>query len=80
MPECNVSGRRADYALLGPDGRLVATIEAKKLGESLAAHEWALRLMPLWRPNLGSGRPVAADEPLFGRGVSAAGFGRLGSS
>ena len=38
MPECNVSGRRADYALLGPNGQPVTTIEAKKLGESLAAH------------------------------------------
>lgn len=38
MPEYNVSGRRADYALLGPDGQPVATVEAKKLGESLSAH------------------------------------------
>ena len=38
MPEYNVSGRRADYALLVPDGRPVATIEAKKLGASLEAH------------------------------------------
>ena len=124
MPEYNVSGRRADYALLGPDGQPVATIEAKKLGASLeahrmqmlnysnasdveyagltdgdrwelyevfkrgqleerrildvsisgmAAHECALRLLLLWRPNLESGKPVAANEPVFGGGVSAEG-------
>ena len=117
MPEYNVSGRRADYALLGPDGQPVATIEAKKLGESLsahrmqmlnysnasgveyagltdgdrwelyevfkrgqleerrildvsisgtAAHECALRLLMLWRPNIETGKPLAANEPLFG--------------
>jgi len=37
-PEYNVSGRWADYALLGPDGKPSATIEAKKLGEPLASH------------------------------------------
>lgn len=37
-PEYNVSGRWADYALLRPDGQPAATIEAKKLGESLASH------------------------------------------
>ena len=37
-PEYSVSGRWADYALLGPDGRPVATVEAKKLGEPLAQH------------------------------------------
>ena len=114
-PEYNVSGRWADYALLRPDGQPAATIEAKKLGESLAshrmqmlnysnasgveyagltdgdhwelyevfqrgqledrrildvsiantpAHELALKLLLLWRPNLASGQPVAAAEPL----------------
>lgn len=37
-PEYKVSGRRADYALLRPDGRPAATVEAKKLGEALASH------------------------------------------
>lgn len=116
-PEYNVSGRWADYALLGPDGRPAATVEAKKLGEPLAshrmqmlnysnasgveyagltdgdhwelyevfqrgqledrrmldvsiagmpAHQCALQLLLLWRPNLASGRPAAANEPLLG--------------
>ena len=124
MPEYNVSGRRADYALLGPDVRLVATIEAKKLGESLAAHrmqmlnhsnasgvdyagltdgdrwelyevfkkgqledrrildvsisgmaahEFALKILLLWRPNLEWGRPVTANVPLFGVGAPVVG-------
>ena len=37
-PEYNVSGRWADYALLRPDGQPAATLEAKKLGESLVSH------------------------------------------
>ena len=38
-PEYKVSGGWADYALLRPDGRLpAATVEAKKLGDSLASH------------------------------------------
>ena len=37
-PEYSVSGRWADYALLRPDGAPAATMEAKKLGESLASH------------------------------------------
>ena len=37
-PAYNVSGRWADYALLGTDGKPAATVEAKKLGESLASH------------------------------------------
>ncbi len=37
-PEYNVSGRWADYALLRPNGQPAATLEAKKLGESLASH------------------------------------------
>ena len=116
-PEYSVSGRWADYALLRPDGEPAATIEAKKLGESLAshrmqmlnysnasgveyagltdgdhwelyevfqrgqledrrildvsiagmpAHEVALKMLLLWRPNLASGQPAAANEPLLG--------------
>ena len=115
-PEYNVSGQRVDYALLGVDGKPAATVEAKKLGESLVshrmqmlnysnaagiayagltdgnqwelyevfkqvtleerrlldlrildtpAHECALKLLLLWRPNLATGRPVAAVEPIF---------------
>ena len=115
-PEYSVSGRWADYALLRPDGEPAATIEAKKLGESLAshrmqmlnysnasgveyagltdgdhwelyevfqrgqledrrildvsiantpAHECALKLLLLWRPNLASGQPVVAAEPVI---------------
>ena len=120
-PEYNVSGRWADYALLRPDGQPAATIEAKKLSESLAshrmqmlnysnasgveyagltdgdhwelyevfqrgqledrrildvsianmpAHELALKLLLLWRPNLASGQPVAAEEPIFTVGAT----------
>lgn len=116
-PEYSVSGRWADYALLRPDGQPAATIEAKKLGESLAshrmqmlnysnasgveyagltdgdhwelyevfqrgqledrrildvsiaampAHQVALKMLLLWRPNLESGQPTAASEPLLG--------------
>ena len=115
-PEYNVSGRWADYALLRPDGAPAVTIEAKKLGESLAphrmqmlnysnasgveyagltdgdhwelyevfqrgqledrrildvsiagmpAHEVALKMLLLWRPNLASGSPIAASAPVF---------------
>ena len=111
-PEYKVSEGWADYALLRPDGRPAATVEAKKLGETLAAHrmqmlnyanaagidyagltdgnhwelydvfkrsqleekrmlkvsitndpahESALKLLLLWRPNLESGQPVAAS-------------------
>ena len=39
-----------------------------------AAHECALKLLLLWRPNLESGQPIAASEPILGaylsRGVS----------
>ncbi len=38
LPEFDVSGRKADYALLDVSGKPSATIEAKKLGESLATH------------------------------------------
>ena len=115
-PEYNVSGQRVDYALLGADGKPAATVEAKKLGESLVshrmqmlnysnaagiayagltdgnqwelyevfkqvtleerrlldlrildtpAHECALKLLLLWRPNLATGRPAAAVEPII---------------
>ena len=115
-PEYNVRGRWADYALLGHDDRPLATVEAKKLGESLAshrmqmlnysnasgvdyagltdgnqwelyevfkrgqledrrvldltimdspAHECALQLLLLWRPNLASGQPILANEPIL---------------
>ena len=115
-PEYNVGGRRADYALLSPDGRPAAAVEAKKLGESLLshrmqmlnysnasgveyagltdgdhwelyevfqrgqledrkildvsiadtpAHQCALQLLLLWRPNLASGQPVPANEPIL---------------
>ena len=111
-PEYSVSGRWADYALLRSDRQPAATIEAKKLGESLAshrmqmlnysnasgveyagltdgdhwelyevfqrgqledrrildvsianlsAHELALKLLLLWRPNLSSGRLTAVE-------------------
>jgi hypothetical protein len=114
-PEFNVSGRWADYALLGPGDKPVATVEAKKLGEPLGqhrmqmlnysnasgveyagltdgdhwevyevfqrgqledrrildvsiatapAHECALQLLLLWRPNLASGQPVLAKQPM----------------
>lgn len=36
--DLKVEGRRADYALLGANGKPAAFVEAKKLGESLAAH------------------------------------------
>ena len=36
--EYEVPGGRADYALLGPDFKPVAVIEAKRLGESLESH------------------------------------------
>ena len=120
-PEYKVSGGWADYALLRPDGRPAATVEAKKLGDSLAshrmqmlnyanaagidyagltdgnhwelynvfkrgqleerrilevsiandpAHESALKLLLLWRPNLESGQPVAARAPILGEARS----------
>ena len=115
FPEYDVSGRKADYALLGSEKTPSATLEAKKLGEALAphrmqmlnysnasgvefagltdgdkwefyevfkrgqleerrildisitdvpAHESALKLLLLWRPNLASGQPVAAAGPI----------------
>ena len=120
-PEYKVSGGWADYALLRPDGQPAATVEAKKLGDSLAshrmqmlnyanaagidyagltdgdhwelynvfkpvrleekrilevsitddpAHESALKLLLLWRPNLESGQPVAARAPILGKARS----------
>lgn len=116
-PEYEISGQRVDYALLGPEGKPAATVEAKKLGEPLASHRmqmlnysnaagiayagltdgdrWemydvfkpvplenknllqvslsgepayhcALHLLLLWRSNLASGQPVAANEPIAG--------------
>lgn len=116
FPEYDVSGRKADYALLGGSGSPSATVEAKKLGEPLAphrmqmlnysnasdveyagltdgdkwelyevfkrgqlderrildisiantpAHEAALKLLLLWRPNLASGEPMAANAPVI---------------
>ena len=38
IPEYAISGKWADYALLQPDGKAAAVIEAKKLGESLDSH------------------------------------------
>ena len=116
LPEFDVSGRKADYALLERGGSPAATVEAKKLGEPLAshrmqmlnysnasgvefasltdgdkwelyevfkrgqleerrvldvsiadapAHEAALKLLLLWRPNLATGQPVAASDPIL---------------
>ena len=115
-PEYDVIDQRVDYALLAPGGQPAATVEAKKLGEPLAAHlmqmlnysnaagityagltdgnqwelyevfkqgtledrrllnlrildtpahECALKLLLLWQPNLASGMPVAASEPVL---------------
>ena len=38
LPEFDVSGRKADYALLENGGNPAATLEAKKLGEPLSSH------------------------------------------
>ena len=38
IPEYDVNGRKADYALLGQKRRPTATLEAKKLGEPLHSH------------------------------------------
>ena len=37
IPEYEIGGQRVDYALLGTGGKPAATVEAKKLGENLAA-------------------------------------------
>ena len=123
LAEYEVSGSRADYALLGADGKPAALVEAKKLGESLdarhrmqmvnyanmagvayagltdgdrwemytvfdqrpiedrrivevsiaqkPAYESALQLLRLWRPNMASGKPVPAGEPLFAKVTQA---------
>ena len=119
LPEYKTSSAsnspRADYGLLGNNGQLVASIEAKHLGDALGGHEkqlrdyawdlkakyagltdgnhWylvdfskiadddrtilhvsiadtpayeaALKLLLLWRANLSSGQPVAANEPVL---------------
>jgi hypothetical protein len=115
-PEYNVSGKRADYALLGDEGAPVVFLEAKRLSESIPNHrsqvvayaselgirypaltngsDWevydntilkpieersilrlsingspayqlALQLLLLWRPNLASGQPIQANEPML---------------
>ena len=115
-PEFDVSGRKADYALLGSGVIPCATVEAKKLGEPLSphrmqmlnysnasgveyagltdgdawelyevfkrgqleerrildvsiantpTHEAALKLLLLWRANLVTGQPVAANAPVL---------------
>ena len=38
LPEYDLSGKRADYALLGGTGKPVAFVEAKRLGNRLASH------------------------------------------
>ena len=115
MPEYNVDGKRADYALLEGD-KVVVFLEAKRLDDPLPNHrdqvtnyannlgirypvltngnQWevydnskllapleerqvlnislanapastlALQFLLLWRPNLASGTPVAAGEPI----------------
>ena len=117
-PEYVVNGRRADYALMNAQGDVVVFLEAKNLGEHLAANhrsqvvayaselgirfpaltngnEWevydnsqlvpieqrrvlnvsianadsakcALQFLLLWRPNLASGQPIEANEPILG--------------
>ncbi len=115
LPEYDLSGSRADYALLA-NGKTAAFVEAKRLGEPLAPHieqmvryanmagvpyagltdgsHWefykvfdpvpladrrilavsiaddpafwcALQLLLLWRPNLASGDPTPAREPII---------------
>ena len=114
--EYDVSGRRADYALLDSGNIPAATLEAKRLNEPLESHQmqmlnysnasginfagltdgnrWelydvfqrgtlqdrrildvnistesayqcVLKFLLLWRPNLGSGQPVNANESVF---------------
>ncbi len=121
-PEYNLSGSYADYALLDAEGKPVAIVEAKKLGETLASHvlqmvnyanlsgvpyagltdgdRWelykvfdqkplqdrrilsvsvantpayqcALQLLLLWHPNMASGQPIEASEPITGTEQSA---------
>ncbi len=117
MPEYDVSGKRADYALLDGQREPCVFLEAKRLDEGLSNHrsqvvayaselgikypalsngnDWevydnsrlvpieqrrilgvsiagtesakaALQFLLLWRSNLASGEPVAANEPLLG--------------
>lgn len=120
LPEYDLRGNRADYALLDGAGEPVALVEAKRLGEQLSshrmqivnyanlsgvpyagltdgnhwelykvfdpapiedrllldlsiadlpAHEVALKLLLLWRPNLAAGEPVAANAPVLTTGT-----------
>ena len=39
IPEFNVGGKRADYALLGANGKPTVVLEAKSLGTSLSSNE-----------------------------------------
>ena len=38
VPEYKIDNKPADYALLRPDGKPAAALEAKKLGEPLGSH------------------------------------------
>ena len=118
-PEYDVSGKRADYALLVGPGTPIVFLEAKRLDEPLSSHRsqvvayaselgikypaltngnaWevydnsklvpidqrqilnvslanaptatsALQLLLLWRPNLSSGQPITANEPILSNG------------
>ena len=118
-PEYSVQGKWADYALLDASGKPAVLVEAKKLGETLSAHqmqmvnyavasgvpyaglsngdrwelyrvfdpkpledklildmsiakmpahECALKVLMLWRPNLQSGQPIQADDPILPSG------------
>lgn len=58
----------------GSHWQLYRTFEPVPLAEKLVldvsitntpAHEAALKLLPLWRPNLASGQPVAANAPVL---------------
>ena len=120
LPEYDVSGKRADYALLSGNS-VVVFLEAKRLDEPLSnhrsqivayaselgikfpaltngnewevydnsklvpieqrrilnlsingtpAHQCALQLLLLWRPNLASGQPVQAKEPILSATIS----------
>lgn len=44
-PEYNVNGQWADYALLGDNGKPAATVEAKKLNESLGSPQIKIQML-----------------------------------